>query len=348
MAGRDSATKTGRAATRPSQLRWQDWKAIIRRVFDNLGHHNVYLIAGGISFFSILALFPAIAALIGIYGLVADPQVILAQVEALEQVLPPDAYGLIADQISQLIVTDRQALSIGSVIAIALALWSTRSGVGAMMDGVNISYSEENERGFLAYYAFSLLLTLVFVMVVIVAIASIIIVPAVLQMLRLEGVAGWLASIMRWPVLILALMFALGVLYRYGPQRHRAQISWITWGASLATILWLVGSLAYSWYVSNFANYNATYGSLGAIVGLMLWFYVGAYAILLGAELNAEMEHQTAKDSTTGPEKPLGKRGAYVADHVPGHSPKRDGAYEGVENKGDAAEDREAAAAPKP
>lgn len=347
MPARISVSRRGRAATRPSHLQWKDWKAILLRVSDNLGHHNVYLVAGGISFFSILALFPAIAAIIGIYGLISDPEVIIGQIQTLQQFLPPDAYGLIRDQTSDLLLTNRQALSLGSIIAIGFALWSARTGVGAMMDGVNISYSEPNERGFIAHYAISLLLTFVFILVVIAAILAIIVLPAVLQMLRLDGVLGWLASIARWPVLILALMFGLAVLYRYGPQRHTARLPWITWGAALATMLWVIGSLGFSWYVSNFANYNATYGSLGAIVGLMLWFYLGAYAILLGAELNAEMEHQTAHDSTTGPEKPLGKRGAYVADHVPGRSPERDEAYSGIENRGDAQDDRKAAAEPQ-
>lgn len=346
MADRVSASRRGKAASRPSQLQWKDWKAILLRVSDNLGYHNVYLVAGGISFFSIMALFPALAATIGIYGLISDPEVIGKQLEALQRFLPPDAYGMIRDQVSQLLL-NRQALGFGSIVAIGFALWSARTGVGAMMDGVNISYSESNERGLIAHYAISLLLTFVFILVVVVAILAIIVLPAVLQMLRLEGVLGWVASIARWPVLILALMFGLAVLYRYGPQRHRARIQWITWGAALATLLWVIGSLGFSWYVSNFANYNATYGSLGAIVGLMLWFYLGAYAILLGAELNAEMEHQTARDSTIGPEKPLGERGAYVADHVPGRSPERDEAYSGVENRGAAKDDRKAAAEPE-
>lgn len=346
MTERVSASRRGKAATRPSQLQWKDWKAILLRVSDNLGRHNVYLVAGGIGFFSLMALFPALAATIGIYGLISDPEVIGKQLEALQRFLPPEAYGMIHDQVSQLLL-NRQALGFGSIIAIGFALWSARTGVGAMMDGVNISYSESNERGFIAHYAISLLLTFVFILVVVAAILAIIVLPAVLQLLRLEGVLGWVASIARWPVLILALMFGLAVLYRYGPQRHNARIHWITWGAALATLLWVIGSLGFSWYVSNFANYNATYGSLGAIVGLMLWFYFGAYAILLGAELNAEMEHQTARDSTTGPEKPLGERGAYVADHVPGHSPERDEAYSGVENRGAAKDDRKAAAEPE-
>ncbi|HET7410090.1 MAG TPA: YihY/virulence factor BrkB family protein [Paracoccaceae bacterium] len=328
-------------------MRLTDWKAVLLRVWDNLGYHNVYLVAAGIGFFGMLALFPAIGALVGIYGLISDPQVIMDQIRPLSRFLPQDAYTLIVDQVTQLLSADSQALSVASLIATGIALWSARTGVGAMIDGVNITYSERNERGFLAWYAISFLMTVVFVLVVLCAIVAIVIVPAALQTMRLGTQAEWVASMIRWPVVIAAVMLGLGILYRYGPQRSQARLPWITWGSVAATGLWLIGSLAFSWYVSKFTDYNATYGSLGAIVGLMLWFYVGSYAILLGAELNAEMEHQTARDTTTGPEKPLGERGAYVADHVPGRSPARDEAYRGVENVGDAPDDPEAAAEPK-
>lgn len=347
MPVRDSATTDGRAASRPSQLRLADWKAVLLRVFDNLGYHNVYLIAAGIGFFGVFALFPAIAALIGIYGLISDPEVIMDQIRPLGRFLPEDAYGLIVEQVTQILSTDRQALSLASLVATGLALWSARTGVGALIDGVNITYSERNERGFFAWYLVSFLMTLVFVVVVLCAIVAIVIVPAALQAVRLGTQAQWVVSMIRWPVVIAAVMLGLGILYRYGPQRREARLPWITWGAVAATALWLLGSLAFSWYVSRFGDFNATYGSIGAIIGLMLWFYVGAYAILLGAELNAEMEHQTARDTTTGPEKPLGRRGAYVADHVPGHSPERDEAYRDVETVGDAPEEPEAAARPK-
>jgi membrane protein len=270
------------------------------------------------------------------------------QMRLMRQFLPGDAYSLIEEQVTQLLAADRQALSIASLIAIGFAVWSARMGVGAMLDGVNITYSERNERGFLAYYAVSFLMTLVFVCVVLSAITAIVVMPAMLKTMRLGTEAEWVVAMVRWPIVIAAVMLGLGILYRYGPQRNEARLPWITWGAVLATALWLVGSLVFSWYVSKFANYNATYGSLGAIVGLMLWFYVGSYAVLLGAELNAEMEHQTARDTTVGPEKPLGRRGAYVADHVPGYSPERDEAYQGVENRGDAAEKTEPAGAEGP
>lgn len=342
MPVRDSATKQGRAAWRPSQFRWADWKAILLRVFDNLGYHNVYLVAAGIAFFSMLALFPAIGALVGLYGLISDPAAIMDQLEPLQEFLPDEAYTLVSDQVSQLLSAERQTLSFASFVALGIALWSARLGVGALLDGVNIMYSERNERGFLAYYVTSFLLTIMMLIVVLCAVLAIVIVPAALQTMRLGSQAEWMANVVRWPVVLATIMFALSVLYRYGPQRTRAEVAWITWGSVLATALWLLGSLAFSWYVSNFANYNATYGSLGAIIGLMMWFYVSAYAILLGAELNAEMEHQTARDTTVGPEKPIGRRGAYVADHVPGRSPERDQGYRDVESKGDLAEEPDA------
>lgn len=342
MTVRDSATEQGRAARRPSQLRWTDWKAILLRVFDNLGYHNVYLVAAGIAFFCMLALFPAIGALIGLYGLISDPAAIMEQLQALQRFLPDAAYTLVSDQVTSLLSDERSTLSFASMIALGFALWSARLGVGALLDGVNITYSERNERGIVAYYAVSLLLTAMLVVVVLCAVLAIVILPAALQMMRLGSQAEWLASLLRWPVVLATIMFALGVLYRYGPQRTRANLPWVSWGSALATGLWLIGSLAFSWYVSSFADYNATYGSLGAIIGLMMWFYVSAYAILLGAELNAEMEHQTARDTTVGPEKPIGERGAYVADHVPGRSPERDEGYTDVPNKGDLAEDPDA------
>ena len=347
MSNRESATPEGRAATRPSQLRLADWKAVLLRVFDNLGYHNIYLVAAGTGFFGIFAIFPALAALIGIYGLVSDPEAIMDQMRLLGRFLPEDAYRLLAEQVAEILSADRQALSLASLVATGLALWSARTGVGALIDGVNITYSERNERGFFAWYLVSFLMTLVFVAVVLCAVVAIVIVPAALQTMRLGTQAEWVVSMIRWPVVIAAVMLGLGILYRYGPQRSEARLPWITWGSVAATALWLLGSVAFSWYVSRFGDFNATYGSLGAIVGLMLWFYVGSYAILLGAELNAEMEHQTARDTTTGPEKPLGRRGAYVADHVPGLSPERDEAYRDVETAGDAPDDPQGAARPK-
>ncbi len=342
MAVRDSATEQGRAAERPSQFRPTDWKAVLLRVWDNLGYHNLYLVAAGIGFFGMMALFPAIGALIGLYGLISDPQAIMGQVQSLREFMPSGAFGLVHDQIAELLSSERRTLSFGSFFALGVAIWSARLGVGALLDGVNIMYSERNERGFIAYYAVSLLITVVMVLVVLCAVLAIVVVPAAVQMMRFGSQAEWVASVVRWPVVLATVMFGLGILYRYGPQRTNAKISWITWGSVLATALWLLGSLAFSWYVSKFADYNATYGSLGAIVGLMMWFYVSAYAILLGAELNAEMEHQTARDTTADPRRPMGKRGAYVADHIPGRSPERDEAYEEVENKGDIAEEPDA------
>jgi membrane protein len=314
MPARDAATRQGRAARRPSQLRWKDWKAILLRVWDNLGYHNVYLVAAGIGFFAMLALFPAIGALVGMYGLASDPSVIMEQIRPLRRFLPADAFSLIEEQVKQLLGADRQTLSVASLVAIGLAIWSARMGVGAMVDGVNITYSERNERGFLAYYAVSFLMTLVFVCVVLCAIVAIVVLPAMLRAMHLGTGAEWGVAMIRWPVVVTTVMLGLGILYRYGPQRREARLPWITWGAVLATALWLLGSLAFSWYVSTFADYNATYGSLGAIVGLMLWFYVGGYAVLLGAEFNAEMEHQTARDTTIGGDQPMGSRGAIKAD----------------------------------
>lgn len=323
MADRTSSTRSGRAASRPSQLRRKDWKAVLLRIYDNLGYHNVYLIAAGVAFYGVLALFPAIGSLVALYGLMSDRHDVAVQLESVRPLLPPNAYQLVASQLEDLTSRDPQALSFATVIAFLFALWSARAGVNAMIDGININYNERNERGFIAAYALSLVMTAIMLVVVGVAIFSIVVLPPAVQAMDFASEAKWLAQVIRWPILLVIAALGIGALYRFGPQRKPARTRWISLGSVLATALWLLASYVFSWYVSKFADYNATYGSLGAIVGLMMWFYISAYIVLLGAELDAEMEHQTRRDTTAGPERPIGDRGAFVADHVPGEPRRR-------------------------
>jgi membrane protein len=201
-------------------------------------------------------------------------------------------------------------------LALLFSLWSTRAAVAALMDGLNVVYAERERRGILRLAVTSLALTALLILLAIAAMAAIVAVPAYLQFVPLGPFAALVARFAPWPILALAVVFAIGVLYRYGPSRAPARKRWVSVGAVVATVLWVVASLIFSFYVANFADYNKTYGSLGAIIILLLWFYVSAFAVLLGAELDAEMELHTARDTTTGPERPMGKRGAYVADHV--------------------------------
>ena len=301
MDSRVASSKQGRGATRPSQFLWRDWKAILLRVYDNITYHNLFLIAAGIAFYAILALFPAIAALVAVYGLVSDASDIGQQLETARRFLPADAYSLIETQIIELTTAGDQKLGFASILALLFALWSARAGVYGMVTGLNVAYSETDERTLLWSYVLTLILTAVLLVVVIVAILAIVVVPAALQMIDLDNQAAWIAAVLRWPIVLAAVMFGISVLYRYGPDRKEARVQWISWGSVIATALWLLGSLLFSFYVSNFANYNATYGSLGAIAGLLMWFFVGAFIVLLGAELNAELEHQTRNDTTVGP-----------------------------------------------
>jgi membrane protein len=225
--------------------------------------------------------------------------------------------------VNDLIAASNQKLGLASLVALLFALWSARAGVYGMVAGINVAYSEDDNRSILGSLVLTLALTGVLMVVIIAAILAIVVIPAILQVIDPGKQAVRIASIIRWPILIVTLMIGIGVLYRYGPDRREARVQWISWGSVIATAVWLLGSLLFSWYVSNVANYNATYGSLGAIMGLLMWFFVGAFIVLLGAELNAELEHQTWRDTTVGEDKPMGQRGAFVADHKPGEAEER-------------------------
>jgi membrane protein len=333
MTSRIGSSEEGRDATRPSQFRWRDWKSVLLRIYDNISYHNLFLIAAGVAFYAILALFPAIAALVALYGLVSDAADIGQQLQTARRFLPSEAYLLIETQVVELVTAGEQKLGLASILALAFALWSARAGVAAMVTGLNVAYSETDERSIISSILLTLVLTAVLLVVVIAAILAIVVMPAVLNVIELDEQAKWIAAILRWPILLAALIFGIGVLYRYAPHRKEARVQWISWGSVLATGLWLLGSLLFSYYVSNFADYNATYGSLGAIVGLLMWFFVGAFIVLLGAELNAELEHQTWRDTTVGGDKPMGQRGAFVADHKPGQDSDR--RTEGIANTGE-------------
>jgi membrane protein len=228
--------------------------------------------------------------------------------------VPSEAWGVIEDQLARIARNPPSTLSLSAILAFLIALWSARAGVGALMIAMNIVYDETEKRGLVAWYAWSLLLTVGAVLYSVVALALIVALPAIFGPLGLiEESGGWVA-LLRWPVLALSTMIGLAIIYRYGPSRRSADWKWVSWGAVAATVLWLLGSFLFSVYIRNFANYNEMYGSVGAVIVLMLWFYVSAFIVLLGAEFDAEAEHQTRYDTTVGPPRPMGERGAHVAD----------------------------------
>ena len=306
----------GRAAETPREIPAPGWRDVLWRVKAEMSRDNLSLVAAGVAFYALLAIFPAIAAVVSIYGLVADPQTVEQQLAATSQVLPEQARSIIEEQLTRVTSGASTALGFGAIIGLLLAIWSANKGTQSLITALNIVYDEEEKRGFVRLTLISLGLTLGIFLFLIVCIAALAVMPALFGNLGLPEDIRRLASWLRWPILGLAFVIGLAAFYRFAPSRDEPRWRWVSWGAVLATVLWLIGSALFSWYVSNFGSYNETYGSIGAVVVLMMWLWLSALIVLLGAELNAEMEHQTERDTTRGRGQPLGERGAYVADTV--------------------------------
>ena len=310
----------GREATSPHEVPAPGWRDIALRVKRRMSADRLSIIAAGVAFYALMALFPALVALVALYGLAFDPQQVSDQVGALGSLLPPQAADIVLGELRDLAKTDRTALGAGALLGVLIAFWSASSGVRTLMQALNVAYREEEKRGFFRFYGTALLLTLAGLAGVTAIVGIIVALPIVAGLLGLGPIAGTLVAIARWPIVAVAVMIGLAVLYRYGPSREKPRWKWVSHGAVLATVLWIVGTLLFSLYVSHFASYNKTYGSAAAIVILLTWFLLSSYVVLIGAEVNAESERQTRRDTTDGAEKPLGSRGAYAADTV-GKSP---------------------------
>jgi membrane protein len=274
--------------------------------------------AAGITFYTLLALFPALAALISIYGLFADPSTISDHLAALSGIIPGGGMDIITDQVKRITAKGSSALGFGAVIGLATSLWSSNQAMKAFVDSLNVVYGEHEKRGFFLRLAVTMAFTVVGILFLLVAMAGVVVLPVALKLVGLGETLETVLSLARWPILLLGIGVFLACLYRYGPSRDRAQWRWVSWGSGFAAVAWVAFSLGFSWYVTNFGNYNETYGSLGAAIGFMTWIWLSSTVVLVGAELDAEMEHQTARDTTTGPERPLGARGAQMADTVAG------------------------------
>lgn len=311
---RKNADGRGRDAERPSQLPLKAWKDIIWRVWRQASEDRITLIAAGATFYLLLALFPALAAFVSIYGFVADPATVADHIAFLGGLMPTGGLELISSQLESLAGQDRDALSLGFLLAFLAAFWSANSGVKTLFEALNIAYEEREKRSFIRLNLLSFGITLGAIAIAIAMIVAVGIVPAALAVLQLDSFSDTIISVLRWPTLLVLIAAGISVIYRFGPSRERAQWRWITGGGALATVVWIAASAGFSYYLQNFADYNATYGSLGAVIGLMLWIWISVLILILGAELNAEMEHQTAVDTTTGAARPMGDRGAVVAD----------------------------------
>ena len=306
----------GRQASRPSEIPRRGWWDIAVRVKDEMAEDNLSIVAAGVAFYAFLAIFPALAALVSIYGLVTDPADLERQISGIQRVLPGEAANLLNTELRRIVESQGNQLGWGLAGGIVLALWSAASGMKALFQSMNITYDEEEKRGFLKLNAMAILLTLGGVLFVIFFLLLIVGAPALLANFPMGEVGSRLIDYARWPLLAVCAIIGVGVLYRYGPSRDQAQWRWISWGSVIATLIWLAGSFLFSYYVTNLGNYNKTYGSLGVVVILMTWFLLTAYSVLLGAEINAEIEHQTARNTTVKKDAPMGRRGAYVADTI--------------------------------
>lgn len=287
-----------------------------RAMFAAMGELNLGLIAAGIAFFGMLGLFPSIAALIAIWGFVADPARIAAQVGLLSGPLPEQVADLITARIAELVAADPTTLGWAGAFSLGISLWSAHAAVAALMGAMNVIYREDH-RSTLARMLTALGLTLALIALAILALVALILVPIAVSFLSLGAITALIVEVLRWLVAGTAVVLALGLIYRYGPNRRPARIGWISPGAMLATLVWAAATVAFAAYLRIFADYNELYGSIGAVVVLLLWLYLTSYVCLLGASLNAEIELQEKRDTTTGPTRPPGRRGAYVADTVP-------------------------------
>ena len=304
----------GRWSGSPLHIPWKGWKDILWRTYERTGEDRLLAIAAGVVFFGLLAVFPAITALVSCYGLFANPATIGDNLQTLSLMLPEGSFGIVQDQIARVLAKGNTALGFTFLFGLALAIWSANAGVKAVIDALNVVYEEREKRSFIRLNLLSLAFTVGGIAALLLMVGSVVALPLLLDHLGLGSQSKMIVSLLRWPLLLLMLLLALAVLYRFGPSRREAQWKWLSVGAVAATLLWIAGSALLSWYLSNFGNYDATYGSLGAAIGLMMWMWMSAIIVLCGAELNSEIEHQTAVDTTVGQPKPLGARGAVMAD----------------------------------
>lgn len=313
--GGNPADGRGRDAKSPAQLGRHGWRDVLVRTWHEMNRDNLSLIAAGVAFYGLLSLVPGLASLVSLYGLVADPGDVARFIDSISIFLAPEVVKLFSDTLQSIAANSNAKLGFSFVVSLVLALWSAKAAASAIMTAMNVAYDEHETRGFFGRTATALAMTVSAVLFMITALVLVAAIPIALKLMWwLPEPMRTLVGLGRWPLLALLLMVALSAMYRFAPSRARARWRWVSWGAVIATIAWMVVSIGFSVYVSNFASYDKTYGSLGAVVVLLMWFYLSTLIVLLGAELNAEIEHQTAIDTTTGMPLPMGARGAMMAD----------------------------------
>jgi membrane protein len=284
----------GRHPASPSAMSCRRWRDVFIRVYRNVETNRVIVVAAGVSFYSLLAIFPAIAAMVAIYGLFADPTAISSHLDSASGLLPGGAIEVIRDQLTRTSSRGAGTLRFTFLGALAFSLWSANAGIKSIFDALNLVYNEEEKRGFVILNLVSLLFTAAAIVLALAAIVLVIALPIVLDYIGLGVATDLTVRVGRWPLLFLGVGFALAVLYRYGPSRSEPKLRWISWGSAFAAITWIIASVLFSWYTANFGAYDKTYGSLGAVIGFMIWLWISMIVILVGAAIDAEIERQTA------------------------------------------------------
>ncbi len=313
---RASERGRGRSARSPSQIPLRGWKDIVLRTYQETQEDRLLALAAGVVFYSLVALFPTIAAGVSFYALFADAGTIGKHLSLAAGIVPAEVLDMLRDEITRIGAKSDGKLTFGFLLGIGIALWSANAGMKAVFDALNIIYDEQEERGLVRLNLISLFFTICAIGAALLAVSAVMVFPLLLAAFGVSSLDEPIVGYLRWPVMFVLVIVGPAVLYRYGPSRRPAKWRWISVGSIFAASTWLAVSTLFSWYLGNFANYNATYGALGAVVGLMMWMWLSTIVVLVGAELNSEIEHQTSRDSTVGPEKPLGIRGAVMADTV--------------------------------
>ncbi|MDB5569229.1 MAG: Ribonuclease [Hyphomicrobiales bacterium] len=304
----------GRLARSPSHIPWKGWRDVFLRMWSGIFRDRVFSLAAGVAFYAILAIFPAIGATISVYGLFADATSAPAHLSLLAGILPPGAAELLGEQMVRVSSAASKSLGWALLTSLLISLWSANAGVAAIFDALNVVFKEHEKRPLYVFYALTLTFTAVAVLFLALAIGLIVVFPIVLKYFGWGSFGESLLSVLRWPALFVVVVMVLSVFYRYGPSRRRAKWRWVSFGSIMASMVWIAASILFSWYVASFDSYNRMYGSLGGIIAFMVWLWLSSVVVLLGAEIDAQAELQTAVDSTEGPPKPMGQRGAVVAD----------------------------------
>jgi membrane protein len=306
----------GQRADSPGEIPLRGWRSILQRVYASLADKNVSILAAGVAFYGMLSIFPALGALLSVYGLMADAGTVRRQISEVHGIIPAEAQKLIGEYLQSITASSSAKLGLGVIAGVLIALWSARAGAVTLIQALNIVNEEKEKRGIIGFEAMAVAMTVVGILFGAMTLTLIAAVPGVLQFLALPKSLEFIGYVAPWPLLIALMSLGLAALYRFAPSRREPKWRWVSWGGVAATLLWIVASAGFSVYVGKFAHYDKTFGSLGAVVVLLTWFYLSAYVVLLGACLNAEMERQTARDTTHSPERPLGQRGAKMADTV--------------------------------